>query len=95
LAFFESPDDYAVFLIGRNTYDKDHYHSVNIIDLEPADLYFQLSKSEFEYRTAEQVKERLITQLKDFTMPDKFRKSFFTKANTVITEFNGEKIGSK
>jgi hypothetical protein len=31
----ESPDDYAVLLIGRNTYNKDQYRSVSHINLDP------------------------------------------------------------
>jgi hypothetical protein len=92
---FESPEGYSVFLIGRNTYEKGQNHSISTIDFEPLNMYFKMTKSEFENRTGEQVKEQLITQLKDFTMTDKFRQSFFTKANAIFTEFNGEKIWSK
>jgi hypothetical protein len=39
--------------------------------------------------------EGLNIKLKDFIMTDKFRESFFTKANAIITDFNGEIIWSK
>ena len=92
---YTSSIEYTLYLRGVNIYEEEKNNFITHIEFEPKEMYFPLPKSEFENITYEQVKERLIAQLKDFTTTDKFAQSFFAKADAIITEFGGEIIWSK
>lgn len=85
---FESADDYTIFLVGINKYDKGQ-DSVTRIDFEPSNMYYPLSKSENKNLTQEQVQDQLTTLLRDFIKTDKFKNSFLAKAYSITVEFYG------
>jgi len=87
---FESPDEKTMVLTGVYTYNKDKNHSVSKIEFEPADMYYNLPKAEFEGITSAQLQDRLARQLEAFTKSEKFRQSFFHKAKSVIVDWKGE-----
>lgn len=86
---FESPGNYTIFLVGLNKYGTAQ-HSVTRIEFEPTRMYFQLPKSEYENLNREHLLTKLTSQLKDFTKTEKFKTSFFAKAKTITTDFNGK-----
>lgn len=55
-------------------------------------MYFELPEKESENLNRKQVIEKLPSQLKDFAGMEKFKTSFFTKANVVVFETNGQII---
>jgi len=85
---FESPDDYTIFLVGINRYDKGQ-NSVTGIDFEPSSMYYPLPKSENKNLTREQVQDQLTSLLKNFIKTDKFKNSFFAKAYSITVDFYG------
>jgi hypothetical protein len=93
--FFESSGEFTLYLTGVNTYEETPSRSITRIEFEPANMYFKLRKSEYKDLNREQLKDKLTSQLKDFTNTEKFRDSFLTKANAIITGYNGQKIWSK
>ena len=92
---FESPNDYTIFLIGVNTYDESQNRSVTRIEFESTNMYFKLPEIYFENLNREQLLVKLISQLIDFAKTEKFKTSFFTKADIVVFETNGKIIWSK
>ena len=87
---FEVEEDYIVFLVGLNTYNREQYSSATRIDFEPSGMYFPLPKSEYKNLKREQVLERLTAQLRNFTKTARFKHSFFAEAKSVTTDFKGE-----
>ena len=95
LGLFESANDYTLFLVGVNTYDEDKNRSVTHIEFEPTNMYFKIPQTYYENLNREQLLVKLTSQLKDFAKTEKFKTSFFTKANIVVFETNGQIIWSK
>lgn len=91
-ALFESPNNYTIALIGVNTYNERQNRSVTRIEFEPANMYFKLPEKEFENLNRSQLTDKLTSQLKDLANTERFRNSFFTKANVVDLETNGQII---
>jgi hypothetical protein len=91
---FESPDDYTIFLVGINRYNKGDT-SYTRIEFEPSSMYFQLPKGEYKNLSRDELLNRLISQLKDFTGTKKFKTSFFTEADKITFATNGQTIWSK
>ena len=91
---FESPEEYTMYLVGVNKYDKGDT-SYTRIQFEPVNMYFPLPKGEYENLNREELLNRLISQLKDFADTEKFKASFFTQANKITFASNGQKIWSK
>ncbi|MGZ3898500.1 MAG: hypothetical protein ACXVLT_01630 [Flavisolibacter sp.] len=92
---FEGQGGYTVFLVGTNKYEVDKNRTVIKIDFEPEDTYFNLSKKEYKTLEREQVQERLTVRLKELFKTVKFQQSFLSKANAIITEWNGTTIWTK
>ena len=92
---FESPNDNTLVLVGVNTYDEGKYRTIIRIDFEPTNMYFKLPKAYYKSLDREQLLDKLASQLKDFAKTEKFKNSFFTEANVVVFESNGQKIWSK
>jgi hypothetical protein len=92
---FESPNNYTLVLFGVNTYDEGKNRSITRVEFEPANMYFKLPETYYENLNREQVLDKLTSQLKDFANTKKFKTSFFTKANIVVFETNGQTIWSK
>jgi hypothetical protein len=91
---FESPDNYAIFLVGINTYNKADT-SYTRIEFEPSNMYFQLPRGEYKNLNRDEMVNLLIFQLKDFTNTKKFKTSFFTGADKITFATNGQTIWSK
>jgi hypothetical protein len=92
---FESSNDYTLVLVGMNTYDEGKNRSVARIEFEPTNMYFKLPEREYKNLNRDQLIEKLTSQLKDFANTEKFKTSFFTKANIVVFESNGQIIWLK
>lgn len=92
---FESPDDYTLYLVGVNSYEEGNYRSLTRIEFEPANMYFKLPENYFKNLNRDQLLDKLIGQLKDFTNTKNFKTSFFTKADVIVFETNGEIIWPK
>ena len=92
---FESSNDYTLVLVGVNTYVEGKNRSVTRIEFEPANMYFKLPETYYENLNREQLLDKLASQLKEFANTKKIKTSFFTKANIVVFETNGQTIWSK
>jgi hypothetical protein len=92
---FESSNDYTIFLVGVNTYDEGNHRSGTHIEFQPANMYFTLPKAYYGNLNRQQLLHKLTSQLKDFVNTEKFRNSFFIKANIVVFETSGQTIWSK
>jgi hypothetical protein len=91
---FESPDDYTIFLVGINR-DRKGDTSFTHIDFKPSNMYFQLPQGEYKNLTRDELLNRLISQLKEFTETEQFKSSFFVKADKITFTSNGQTIWSK
>jgi len=92
---FQFPDDYCLYLIGVNTYSDDKSKSKTLIEFKPSSMYFKLPKFYSDGLDHEQILNKLIKELRDFTNTEKFRTSFFNKAQRIIFRSNGLVIWSK
>lgn len=92
---FESPNDYTIALIGVNTYNEGQNRSEIRIEFEPANMYFKLPEKEYKNLSRNLLVDKLTSQLQDFAGTEKFKTSFFTKANVVVFETNGQIIWSR
>jgi hypothetical protein len=95
LGLFESPNDYTLVLVGVNTYEDGRNRSVTRIEFEPTNMYLKLPEAYYENLNREQLLDKLTSQLKDFANTESFKTSFFSKANIVVFETNGQTIWSK
>lgn len=73
---FESPGNYAIFLVGLNQYEKKN-SLITRIEFEPKSMYFRLPETEYKNLNREQLVDKLTAQLKDFTKTGKFKTSSF------------------
>lgn len=92
---FQFPNDYCLYLIGVNTYSDDKSNTKTLIEFKPSNMYFKLPKVYFDGLDREQLLIKLIKELRDFTNTEKFRTSFFNKAQRIIFRPNGLVIWSK
>jgi hypothetical protein len=53
-------------------------------------MYFKLPKTYNENLNREQLLDKLTSQLKAFAKTERFKTSFFTNANVVVFETNGQ-----
>ena len=95
VSLFESPEDYILALVGMNTQVENKNSIITRIEFEPLNMYFNLPKPFFKGLDRKQLLEKLTVQLKNFVKTEAFRNSFFTKANKIVFETNGEMIWSK
>ena len=86
---FESANEYTVFLVGENKEQKGNNSFVRI-DFEPVNMYWPVPIAAHKNKSREQIIEQLTDQLQSFIKSDLFKKSFFTKATSITTDFNGE-----
>ena len=91
---FESSDNYTMFLVGLNKYDKGDT-SFTRIEFESSNMYFQLPKTEYKNLNRDELVKRLTTELKDFTNTEKFKASFLMNADSNVLVTNGQTIWSK
>ncbi|MDI9874946.1 hypothetical protein [Flectobacillus rivi] len=94
IGLFESEQSYTLTLAGFNSYEKDKYTIVNLVEFEPTNIYFPLPENYFRDSSREQLLEKLIGELKVFTSTEKFKASFLSKGNVGVFETTGEIIWS-
>ena len=87
---FEGEDNYTLYLVGLNKYNKTQNHSVTRIEFEPVSMYCTLPANEYKNLGRQQVIERVASQLKNFFATDKFKQSFLAKSKSITTSFKGE-----
>ena len=78
----ESEGDYIVYVVGRNIY-REQDKTIDRIDFEPTQMYFELPKQEFGNLDRDQVIKKLHAQLKDIINTTNFKTSFFAKAEVI------------
>lgn len=88
---FQSGDSYTVSLVGIKEYSNDP-NTVRRIVFEPAEMYYPLPDSAFKGLSWKEANDKLTVQLKEFTATARFRGSFFAKAQSITTDYNGAKI---
>ena len=92
--FFESSNDYTMFLVGLNKYNNgDTFYTR--IEFEPSNMYFQLPKMEYKNLNREELVKKLATELKDFTYTEKFKSSFLANADSIVLATNRQTLWSK
>lgn len=94
IGLFESEQASTLTLVGFNTYEKDKYTTLNLIEFEPTSMYFSLPESYFTNSTREQLLDKLCSELKDFASTEKFKASFLTKGDIGVFETTGGIIWS-
>ena len=92
---FESTGDNTLYVVGVNSYFEGRDSSFTRIEFKPTNMYFKLPKSQFDNLDRDHFIDTLTSQLKDFSKSDEFKNSFFTRANKVVFETNGEIIWLK
>lgn len=92
---FESPNNNTLVLTGVNTYDEGNNGSITRIEFKPKEMYFTLPKTYYENLNREQLLEKLISELKNFSNTKEFKTSFFTRANVIVFDTTGQTIWSK
>jgi len=78
MGYFESPNEYVVYLIGKNQYENEEK-----IDFKPLNTYFLLPQKEYGKLSREQLLNRLRTEIVEFTKTNKFKESFLAKADSI------------
>jgi len=94
IGLFESEQSYTLTLVGFNSYEKDKYTTLNLVEFEPTNMYFPLPENYFRDSSRDQLLEKLIGELKGFTSTEKFKASFLSKGNVGVFETTGEIIWS-
>ena len=94
IGLFESSNGYTLSLTGENTYKEGSNHSATLIEFQPKNTFLKLPEYDYKNMSREQVIEKLISQLREFTHTEAFKNSFFTQANEIVFTTNGEKIWS-
>ena len=90
-SLIERPSNNLLSLEGFNTYKIDENVVAHRIDFKPAThMYFALPENEFGNLSQQQVQERVLNELLEFTMSAKFQNSFLSKGNSIRMSFVGE-----
>ena len=87
-----STDEYKFYFYGVNTYLKESQPEIRI-DFEPSNMAFKPPKSAYKNLSQQQMREKIVSQLKDIVNTEKFKNSFLAKFNCI--EFSGEEIPLK
>jgi hypothetical protein len=90
---FESPNEYIMFFVGFKTENKQDSLITHIV-FKPTNMYYRLQKNEYENLSPEELREKIKSELKNFTNTEKFKSSFFAKAKSIELEYDEEKIWS-
>lgn len=87
---FESPsNDHIICLAGYNTYNGQGFTTTQL-DFKPINMFFSLPKNEYQYLPSEEVRKKVLDEIIEFTRNTKFQKSFFSKAESITTNFSGK-----
>lgn len=89
IGLFEGSDGNIIFLSGSR--HSDNADSVTI-DFRPAAMYCRLPDNSYKNMNHSDFLNKITAQLKDFVKTEKFKRSFLSKANAIIIEFNGVKL---
>ena len=87
---FEGKNDYTLCLTGINTYDVSKTYQKVKIEFKPSEMYFPIPLNEYKGLTKAQVFDYLTTKLDGFLKSSKFKNSYFSKAKSIKTGWNGE-----
>lgn len=94
LSLSESSGKFTLELLGVNIYQENRITNVRT-EFKPKNMYFRLPHKEYKNLDRKQAQERVSIQLKEFVLTDKFKASYLSEANAVVTTYNGEKIWTK
>lgn len=80
-------DEWLIFCVGENSYQKDQGTTAIRIDFKPSHMYFLLPEEDYMGKCSQLVRDNIFRQLEQFSRTEKFQSSFLSQA--VSAEFNG------
>ncbi|MCJ0743912.1 hypothetical protein [Pedobacter montanisoli] len=86
--------EYMLHLIGTNTYNKANHSEIRN-DFIPKNAYFKLPKEFAQNLSHNQILDKIIAELKDFTKSNTFEQSFLTNAKEIKFSRTNQIIWSK
>jgi hypothetical protein len=92
---YESEGSYMLGLTGVNTYVEGNNHTATRTEFSPKESYFALPQSYFKNLSREQVLSKITSELKSFSRTTAFKTSYFSQADKIVFQSNGETIWSK
>jgi hypothetical protein len=92
---FISPNEYTLIMTGINNYRRGSSTRAIRIEFQPKDMYYVLPKKYSANLTRDQVYEKIVADLKDFTKTNTFQSSFLSKADKLVFESNGKVVWCK
>jgi hypothetical protein len=78
--------EYILSLTGWNIYEKKNL-TIRRIAFEPAGMFFNLPQEEYGKLTEQQVRERLLAQLRKFAKTPVFQNSFLSKCELIRNNY--------
>jgi hypothetical protein len=84
---FETPEGYSIYLTGSAEYDADDDDWATNTDFEPEDNYCTLPEA-YKEMDWEEVQDKIVTLLKDFTATAAFNHSYLAKARAIAAGFD-------
>jgi hypothetical protein len=88
ILLFESSENSILCLAGYNTYLEQDCESSRI-DFKPSHMFFSLPQDEYKNLSLEQIRERVLNELIEFTKTDKFLSSYLSEQSLITTNFAG------
>jgi hypothetical protein len=88
IGLLETSGQKMLYLVGQNRYTEWNSSELRT-EFGPGNMYFPLSKKEYGGLTSEQIVEKLMPELKEFTNTEKFKTSFLAKANSIEIAYKG------
>lgn len=85
---FESMENSILCLAGYNTYLEQDCESSRI-DFQPSQMFFSLPLDEYKNLSMEQIRERILIELIEFTKTEKFLSSYLSEGSLITTNFAG------
>lgn len=94
LGLFESSTENILCLVGRNM-QQTADTSFDRIVFKPKDLYFKLPQADYKNMDRAAFLNKLYAELVAFTETEAFKKSYLSKAQSLVFNANGKNIWSK
>ncbi|HET6768237.1 MAG TPA: hypothetical protein VFH08_12580, partial [Chitinophagaceae bacterium] len=85
---FETGNCYAIHLVDSIAYEKDDQDAARQNERDTSVNYFPLSKTEYEAMEWKQVLDKIKSQLGEFVKTEKFKNSYFRKAQSITIRFD-------
>ena len=89
IGYLETSGQKMLYLVGQNSYTEGNSSGLRTA-FGPGNMYFLLSKKEYGHLSSEQIVDKLLPELKEFTNTEKFKTSFLAKANSIGIVYKGD-----